>query len=335
MGSFIYVLRTRMSFQSELFQILLQQQDELLSSQKITHWARTFENISSKYREGHGVFLKTREERMVYLFTRMPATYAVVSTVLQELHARSPSCLPRSLLDVGAGPGTGMWAARDFFPSLNKITLLEKDIDFMSIGKLLASHSESGLISSAAWLSCDMEKITAIEPHDFTLLSYSIGEVKEESWQRILSVLWESTEKAMIIVEPGTPRGYQRILRIRDILIGLGGYLWAPCSHQKKCPLEKNDWCHFSTRVSRTSIHRMLKSADLGYEDEKFSYLIFGKEKLQNPFLGRILRHPAMRSGHVEVTVCSSDGIGNRIFSKKDKEKYKMIKKINWGDVIS
>jgi hypothetical protein len=71
MGSFIYVLRTRMSFQSELFQILLQQQDELLSSQKITHWARTFENISSKYREGHGVFLKTREERMVYLFTRI------------------------------------------------------------------------------------------------------------------------------------------------------------------------------------------------------------------------------------------------------------------------
>jgi ribosomal protein RSM22 (predicted rRNA methylase) len=132
-------------------------------------------------------------------------------------------------------------------------------------------------------------------------------------------------------VEPGTPSGYAKLMKIREILKDLGGFLWAPCPHSLPCPLLKGDWCHFSVRVSRTSLHRQLKSADLGYEDEKFSYLIFGKEPIA-AFQARVIRRPAKHSGFVELMTCQKDGIKKEVYSKKDKEIYKQRKKLEWGD---
>ncbi len=47
-----------------------------------------------------------------YMAARMPACYAAVFTVLQELRVRLPAFQPVSLLDFGAGPGTAIWAAQ-------------------------------------------------------------------------------------------------------------------------------------------------------------------------------------------------------------------------------
>ncbi len=124
------------------------------------------------------------------------------------------------------------------------------------------------------------------------------------------------------------------MMKLRDILLDLGGFIWAPCPHHLKCPLLDGDWCHFPARVQRTSLHRKLKSADLGYEDEKFCYLIVGKEPCET-YQGRILRYPIKHSGHVDVTLCQKEGVQKKVFSKRDKEKYRVIKKLNWGDVIT
>ena len=34
------------------------------------------------------------------------------------------------------------------------------------------------------------------------------------------------------------------------------------------------NWCHFAVRLARTSLHRDVKGARLGYEDEKYSFLV-------------------------------------------------------------
>ena len=323
-----------MVFHSQLEEVLEMFQEKLLTVRE-GELRKAFERISDRYRKESGSFLQTEEERWAYLFTRLPATFAVALKVFEELKARDPSLNPRSFLDVGAGPGTGMWAALDVFgETLDKGTLLEKDVQFLSMGKQLASHSSASWVQQAEWKVADMTTSLSIDPHDITLFSYSIGEVEEPYWKALLQRLWLSTEKALVIIEPGTPKGYRRMMKLRDLLLELGGFLWAPCPHHNTCPLLKEDWCHFSARVQRTSLHRKLKSADLGYEDEKFCYLIVGK-KICTPYEGRIIRHPIKHSGYVEVMLCQKEDVKQVTFSKKNKEKYKSIKKLNWGDVIN
>lgn len=316
---------------TQLGEVLDSLQEEYFSSKKRIDFIKAFERISLRYRERSGSFLRTEEERMAYLFTRLPGTFSAVSKVFEEIKKRCPDLSPESFLDVGAGPGTGMWAALEIFETLSKYTLLEKDLEFMSMGKDLAGRSSSTFVQKANWKICDLEKSLEIEPHDLLLLSYSIGEIKEEFLAPLLSTLWRATGKALIIVEPGTPVGYLKLMKIRDLLKGMGGYIWAPCPHSLACPLSKGDWCHFSVRVQRSSLHRQLKSGDLGYEDEKFSYLIFGKEPISS-FQGRILRHPIKHPGHMEIVACKKEGVQKEIYSKKNKEQYKQMKKLDWGD---
>ena len=78
------------------------------------------------------------------------------------------------------------------------------------------------------------------------------------------------------------------MLAERDILLREGAFLLAPCPHSGPCPLQSPDRCHFSCRVSRSRLHRMLKGGEAPYEDEKFTYLIFSRTP--GTPTGRIIR---------------------------------------------
>lgn len=314
--------------------VLRSLEEKILSSYKLNSLAKAFERISDRYRKGQGSFLQTQEERWVYLLTRLPATFAAAMRVCEELQARRSDCKLETLLDIGAGPGAGLWAASQVFPSLKHATLIERDIDFLQMGKEIASLSLLDVVKKALWKCEDMTHQGSWEPHDLIILSYSIGEIPEQFWKPLVSKLWQSTRKALVLIEPGTPVGYARILKLRSMLLEMGGCLWAPCPHVGSCPIRGQDWCHFSVRVPRSSLHRKLKSAELGYEDEKFCYLILGREVCPT-YSARILRHPIQGSGHIKLCLCQKEGLNSCIVSKRDKEKYKEIKKLNWGDVIN
>ena len=94
-----------------------------------------------------------------------------------------------------------------------------------------------------------------------------------------------------------------------------------------------NTWCHFSTRVSRSKLHKDIKGGDAPYEDEKYSYIAFSKSEVI-PCKNRILRHPQINPGFVELEVCSKDGFKKIKYSKKDKELFKKARKSDAGDMI-
>ena len=71
----------------------------------------------------------------------------------------------------------------------------------------------------------------------------------------VLKKAWDAA-KVLVIVEPGTPRGFENILKAREQLIQWGGKMIAPCPHVKQCPM-KDKWCHFSVRLERTREHRL------------------------------------------------------------------------------
>src|SRR5216684_3514381 len=277
--------------------------------------------------------IATEAHRAAYLAVRLPATYAAIRRVFAEIKLRAPQSEISSLLDLGAGPGTALLAAGEEFPHLQHATLIEADANWLALGKRLAEQSELPVIQQAQWLRQDLRSGLSCDKHDLVVISYTLGELPQAAADAVLNKAWKCAGKFLLIVEPGTRRGFATINAARSFLISNAATIIAPCPHRCTCPMSAaGDWCHFSQRVERTSQHRQLKGGDLGYEDEKFSYLVAARSDSPSS-ASRIVRHPGKHSGHVQLVLCTSDGkIENRTVTRSSKEAYKRARKAEWGD---
>jgi ribosomal protein RSM22 (predicted rRNA methylase) len=278
--------------------------------------------------------IATEAHRAAYLAVRFPATYAAIRRVLAEVKLRAPEAEIAGLLDLGAGPGTALFAAAEQFSHLQQATLIESDAGWIAMGKHLAEQSGSPAVRQAQWLKQDLRSGLACEKHDLVVISYTLGELPQAAAEAVLNKAWKCAGKVLALIEPGTRRGFAAINAARSALIANAATILAPCPHHFTCPMAAaGDWCHFSRRVERTSQHRQLKGGALGYEDEKFSYLVAAKSAA--PSAGaRIVRHPGKHSGHVQFALCTAEGkIENRTITRSSKEAYKRARKAEWGDL--
>jgi len=70
-----------------------------------------------------------------YLALRTPVTYAQLYGAVCHIDEMLPSWRPTSILDIGSGPGTAVWAASEIGESINEITCLDSESNFSKIGK--------------------------------------------------------------------------------------------------------------------------------------------------------------------------------------------------------
>src|ERR1700731_3566053 len=98
----------------------------------------------------------TEAHRAAYLAVRLPATYAAIRRVFAEINLRAPQSEIRSLLDLGAGPATALFAANEQFPHLQQATLVEADAGWIAVGKNLARQSGSPVVQQAQGLTQDL-----------------------------------------------------------------------------------------------------------------------------------------------------------------------------------
>lgn len=275
-------------------------------------------DLTERYRERTTGYMTTQNMRLSYLATRFPATYAVVTKVLSEIPDIDSMT---SMLDLGAGPGTATFA----FKELNSgaaHTLVEQDNELIQLGKKLGVKEK--------WIHSDISRYTPAS-FDLVIASYVLNELSKDQQEKLIDTLWSSFTKYLVLIEPGTPFGFEIIKRLRQKMLDKGGFVCAPCPHNSLCP---EDWCHFAQRVERSKLHRNIKGADKSYEDEKFSYIIISKKQLPLPE-GRIIRHPNYHSGHIDFIVCTREGIQKKIISKKSGEVFKRAKKLSWGDQLN
>ena len=273
-------------------------------------------------------------QRAAYLAVRFPATYAVNRRVFSELKVRAPEAQITTLLDLGAGPATTLFAAAEIFSELERATLIESDEHWITVGKDLARAS--GLSRQMQWISGDLRSGFSAEQHDLVAISYVLGELAPAAADAVIRKAWSCTRQFLVIVEPGTPRGFSVIHAARSTLIAGRAEIVAPCPHKQQCPMAAEaDWCHFSQRLERTAEHRKWKGGALGYEDEKFSYIIAGRHGTA-PQGARIVRHPGKHSGHIELALCAQLGQIERItVTRSDKEAFREARKAEWGDIWS
>ncbi|MBI1763730.1 MAG: rRNA methyltransferase [Acidobacteria bacterium] len=290
--------------------------------------------LSARYRAPQTLperFINTDAERLAYAATRMPATYAAACKVFGELQRLIPAASFGSLLDLGGGTGAASWAATETFSALQQCTLLEQDSGMIQLGKELAHASEQAALRAAAWQRANLQHLRDWPPHDLAVFSYALSELEPELAARLVRAVWQTTQQALVIIEPGTMRGFATVSRLRDQLIELGGHLVAPCPHARACPLPETDWCHFAARVERSALQRRLKAGSLGYEDEKFSYVIFAKQAVR-PAAARVLRHPQRPPGFTRLQLCAPEGLQEVALTKRAEITWKRARKIAWGD---
>lgn len=283
-----------------------------------------YTRLSKRYLQGKGGF-ENQKERMAYIIARMPATFTAICQVLKELKG-API---RSLIDWGSGPGSGIWAARTAFPELTKAHLIDSDFQIVQLGKEFTKN-----LSGITWIVADAISLATYPPCDLSLFSYSLGEIPKKSQIPLLLKAWK-TSHYLLVIEPGTPKRFERMLLFREALLKEGAYILAPCPHARLCPMnEQKNWCHFSVRLARTKEHRIIKEAYLGYEDEKFCYLLVGKTEKQ-PDDARVIGHPQKGNGYITLPICGKKGLKSSIVAKRQKTFYRSIRKLKWGETFN
>lgn len=286
---------------------------------------------TAAYRAGRtsAAAIRSDDDALAYAVARLPATYAATAAVFAEALRLAPSFAPMRLLDVGSGPGSGSWAAREAWATLRDITWLDASPTFLGLAERLASgvleaRSQRGDLLTAAFPQADV-----------VLASYTLAEIAPVAQAGVVERLWSATDGLLALVEPGTPAGHARLLGAREVLIEAGAAILAPCPHHAICPLATPDWCHFSVRLGRSRDHRLAKGADAPFEDEKFAYLLAARPSVaiaaRRP---RVLARPRVGKPGIDLKLCTEAGLENRHAPRRDKAAYAIARRLDWGDAL-
>ena len=181
---------------------------------------------------------------------------------------------------------------------------------------------------------CTVLALADASAADLVVASYMFAEVSDAEQRALTELMWTKTRDTLLIVEPGTPAGYARMLTIRRHLIASGAHVAAPCPHDGACPLTAPDWCHFTQRLPRSRAHKQIKRAELPFEDEKFIYVALTRAAVaQRP--ARMLAQPVVSKVEVTAKLCTAEGLVIARIPRRAKGDYSAARRWRWGDAVT
>ncbi|MGW4195759.1 small ribosomal subunit Rsm22 family protein [Streptomyces sp. NPDC005004] len=274
--------------------------------------------------------LRDRADVAAYAAYRMPATFEAVRSALGAFADAVPQWVPGSHVDIGGGTGAATWAVAATWDGTRPVTVLDWAEPALALGREIAA-AHPGL-AGARWERARIGAALDLAETDLVTVSYVLNELSENDRTALVDAA-AGAARSVVIVEAGTPAGYARIIEARDRLIAAGFRIAAPCPHSARCPIVPGtDWCHFSARVSRSSLHRQVKGGSLAYEDEKFSYVAATRLPAE-PALNRVVRRPQIRKGQVLLDLCEADDrLGRTTVTKRHGDLYRAARDAEWGD---
>jgi ribosomal protein RSM22 (predicted rRNA methylase) len=299
-----------------------------------TDLAERSRQITATYqaRRNSSQSLQSGDDALAYALARMPATYAAALEALEQLAEVMPGFLPRSLLDVGCGPGTASFAAMQVFSGLDQITMLDRNGPFLVLARTLARAAFTG--QELNFVDQDIARGAPPPQADLVIAGYVLAELDGAVRARLVDVLWAAAQHVLVLVEPGTPDGHARLKAARTALIAHGAHVAAPCTHEAACPMVGDAWCRFFARVQRSRDHRLLKGGNRPFEDEPYAYLVVTRQMPQLRTSHRIVARPVEMKAGVTLGVCGEDGLRQATAPSRNKELFKRYKRLDWGDAV-
>ncbi|MGP4087186.1 small ribosomal subunit Rsm22 family protein [Streptomyces sp. KR55] len=297
------------------------------------HAAQAVERLIGHYRGAtptDAPILRDRADVAAYAAYRMPATFEAVRSALRAFAAAVPGWVPGGHVDVGGGTGAASWAVTATWGGVRPVTVLDWAEPALALGREVAAANPA--LRDARWQRSRIGAALTLESTDLVTVSYVLNELTAPDRAALVDAT-AAAAQAVVLVEPGTPDGYARIIDARDRLIAAGFHIAAPCPHSAACPIAPGtDWCHFSARVSRSSLHRQVKGGSLAYEDEKFSYVAATRFP-PTPAPSRVVRKPQIRKGQVLLDLCETDEqLRRATVTKRHGDRYKAARDAGWGD---
>ncbi|MBJ6638453.1 rRNA methyltransferase [Streptomyces sp. DHE7-1] len=295
--------------------------------------AGAVERLIASYRGDtptHAPILRDRADVAAYAAYRMPATFEAVRSALAAFADTVPGWAPGSHVDVGGGTGAATWAVTATWDGTRPVTVLDWAEPALALGREIAAANPA--LRDARWEHARIGTALTLGPTDLVTVSYVLNELAETDRAALVDAA-AADAQAVVIVEAGTPAGYERVIEARDRLVRAGFRVAAPCPHSAACPIVPGtDWCHFSARVSRSSLHRQVKGGSLPYEDEKFSYVAATRLPAE-PAANRVVRRPQIRKGQVLLDLCEAEErLGRTTVTKRHGALYRAARDADWGD---
>lgn len=214
-------------------------------------------------------------------------SYTAVRACMQELQKRRPAFSPKSLLDVGFGPATGVLAAQNVWeqPAEYVKAVIIGDHDMKQKAKKLAGSDEHIVYTD------QVPSTSSPQTFDLIVCTNQLHRNGDDAESAIALYTKQMSrllnpDGVLLFVERGDPLGFESVATARRTLLanqeshesgidekGDSRFsVVAPCSHDKPCPLSiglglrsaaknkaKFNWCRFYQNIQRPQYTLELK----------------------------------------------------------------------------
>jgi len=279
-----------------------------------------------------------------YLLFYWPVSYAQGRQILGELPSR-----PRSVLDLGSGPGPIAFAAAD--SGAREVTAADRSKPALELARALAAEAGERL-SVRDW---DPQRGQTLPEGRYDAITS--GHLYNElfgkgpsSYGRRAALVEKALAQlkpggSVVMIEPALRETSRDLLGLRDVLVGRGYAVRAPCYFRGPCPalVKESDWCHAEREWPMPPlVAELARAAGLHKEALKMSYLVLapkGEAWAEPPPSQRIFRivsEPLEGKGRHRYMGCGPEGrLGLALQTKHrtaDNEAFFSLKR---GDVVA
>lgn len=294
----------------------------------------------------------TADIALKYSYSRMIPNYSVLTECLNEIKRRDPDFEPQSLLNMGSGVGSAVWATnRLWSESVREYYCVDNASEMNKMAMQILKEGDMNRQSMVIPNVYFRDKLPVQKGGRFSLVicAYTLMDFpNQKNRLQLIRELWDRTEDYFILVDVGTYAGFLLIQEARRKLLKMNlpnedveVNIFAPCPHNQHCPkfryAPENMPCNFEVQCQKW------KGQSQDRMKERYSYVIFKRGKLAEDMTNewpRIVFSEVLQKRHKDMaycTLCCPDStLSRRSISRgrNGRELYRMTCESQWGDLL-